>query len=114
MTAADLDTRDLLHSLRSKLCPLCSGKKGSMKTVCFGCWRAVPKRIRDRLYDGVHAGYEQACAEMFNLFGVSPASLGLRLRGHCANCEGTGVIERPGGVKTSCPDCEGKGIEDAN
>lgn len=39
MTAAQLDPRDLRRSLASRLCPLCGGRKGRAKTVCFRCWR---------------------------------------------------------------------------
>lgn len=109
MTAADVDPRDLLRSLASRLCPLCGGRKGEGKTVCFGCWRGVPAALRRRLYLPSGAGYEQAVADLFDLAGVSPDSLAARLgaasAGRCAECGGLEVIVDPGGNVHLCPHC---------
>jgi hypothetical protein len=84
MNVNNLHAGDLLFSLGSRLCPLCGGRKGAGKTVCFSCWRGVPANLKRRLYCRLGDGYEEAVAELFELAGVSVVSLSDRLCGGAA------------------------------
>jgi hypothetical protein len=110
MTAAQLNVEHLIQSLLGVTCPLCGGKKGSRKTVCFTCWKGVPRRIQKALYQHIGEGYEQAFAEMCTLLDISPVTLEARLTAPppCKTCKGKRQLKRPGGVTTSCPACGGE------
>lgn len=64
------DTRDLVRSLRGRLCPACGSVKRARQTLCPSCWSKLPPSFREPLYDRVGAGYEEAFAAAMRNLGV--------------------------------------------
>jgi hypothetical protein len=64
-----------VQSLRSTLCPACGGKKKARQTLCFSDYRALPKELRDRLFDRLGSGYEQAVANALEFLEVETPAL---------------------------------------
>lgn len=62
---AALSARDAIRSLRSPICPACVGEKKPYKTLCGGCYHALPRNVARALYQRVGEGYEQAVAAAF-------------------------------------------------
>lgn len=61
-----MTTKELIESLRSNTCPACGGGKRPRASLCYGCFTALPKSMRARLYDLVGHGYEQAVGAALN------------------------------------------------
>lgn len=70
-TTHNPSTRWLIESLRSTDCPACGCKKQEWKSFCYPCYRRLPSKLKDDLYDGVGEGYEEAHAASMNHFGAS-------------------------------------------
>lgn len=51
----------LVRELQSKDCR-CGAMKKEMQTFCKRCYFSLPPKMRDRLYDRLGEGYEQAYA----------------------------------------------------
>jgi hypothetical protein len=49
----------LVRELRGEVCR-CGERKTPMQTFCKGCYFALPRLLRQRLYDRVGEGYEEA------------------------------------------------------
>ncbi|MBX3396535.1 MAG: hypothetical protein KF841_14330 [Phycisphaerae bacterium] len=69
-SAALRETRRLVRSLRSDVCPSCAGKKKGMQTFCGKCYFKLPHAMRKALYDRVGEGYEEAFAAACDKLGV--------------------------------------------
>lgn len=62
----ELTYENLVRSLRSTTCPACAGPKKTRMSVCLGCWRSLPKPLRNPLYNLIGEGYEAAMLEALN------------------------------------------------
>ncbi len=45
---------------------LCGGPKKARSSVCYACWRKLPKKLQQGLYQRIGQGYEQAYADAKN------------------------------------------------
>lgn len=52
--------RELVQSLRSNVCPACSGVKDTRKTFCGSCYRRCSPETKTNLYRLLGKGYEEA------------------------------------------------------
>lgn len=66
-----MDTRDLIRSLSSDLCPACGKKKRPQQTLCGKDYQSLPSPIKTALYDHVGQGYEEAFAAAMKHLKVS-------------------------------------------
>lgn len=64
------ETTDLIVSLRSVRCPMCGNGKKPAQTMCYGCYKKLPRDLQQALYRRVGAGYEQAFADAMEHLGV--------------------------------------------
>jgi hypothetical protein len=64
------NTRDLLASLSSTVCPACGQLKGSRMTLCRQHYYALPNPMRKALYNRVGEGYEEALAAALDYLGA--------------------------------------------
>lgn len=60
ITLEDLTRDRVVTSLYSRVCPACNDRKGEEKSLCYSCFCALPKPLKDSLYDRVGCGYEEA------------------------------------------------------
>lgn len=58
-SAEGKDRIDLLHELKSGQCP-CGNRKRPRETFCSSCYFALPRVMRQELYNRVGEGYEEA------------------------------------------------------
>jgi hypothetical protein len=52
----------LVDELRGTTC-LCGGAKVKNRSVCYACWKRLPRSLRDGLYQRIGEGYERAHAK---------------------------------------------------
>jgi hypothetical protein len=76
MNANDLDSRELVRSLYSDVCPACGGSKASGHSVCYRrCWRRLSKDLRGKLYQRIGQGYEAAFLAAMTTLGTTELHL---------------------------------------
>ena len=61
-------THAIIDSLRSGMCPACRAAKHFRQSFCRACYRRLDRDTKQRLYDLVGNGYEEAmqdaCAQL--------------------------------------------------
>lgn len=70
-----IDATTAVRSIRSTLCPACAGKKKQMRSLCFGCYRSLPRPMKGALYRLVGNGYEQALDDALKRLDVAEPAL---------------------------------------
>ena len=63
---AVIESRDLIASLISEICPICGGPKKRRHSMCGRDYRRLTHRTQMALYDGVGAGYMEAISQAMN------------------------------------------------
>ena len=53
---------DLIRSLESETCPACGDAKRRAQTLCYRCYKRLPRRMQHDLYRLLGDGYEEAVA----------------------------------------------------
>lgn len=71
----------LVQSLRGAECPACGKLKRGGHTLCRHCYQALPAKLRQRLYQRLGDGYEQAFDAALRHLGVQDPQLPGELKG---------------------------------
>lgn len=71
------ETKVILDSLASTTCPSCGGWKRAKQSVCPSEYKKLPRDLKERLYDWVGEGYEQALLASLNYLGAKEFKRGL-------------------------------------
>ena len=64
-------TKTAIASLRSKVCPACGKAKKARQSLCYPCYKRLPRERQSDLYKGVGEGYEQALDWALTLLGTT-------------------------------------------
>ncbi len=70
MITKPIDSETALISLDSRICPACGGRKARAQTLCGGHYHALPREMKNALYNRVGQGYERALLEALNFLEV--------------------------------------------
>src|SRR4051812_40059723 len=75
ISIANLTDRDLVHSLASKVCPACGGKKSVVHTFCRVDYYRLSRDEQNALYNRVGHGYREAVLAALQHFKKTEATL---------------------------------------